>query len=80
MRVRSYAIDVIAGPTKVYPHVAATGPTQVRKRLRERGEASLPRRIVFVGPWYEHADAPHARVLLRAPRAAKLSPRRRGAS
>jgi hypothetical protein len=29
-------IDVIAGPN-VHPQVTAIGPTQVRKRLRERG-------------------------------------------
>jgi hypothetical protein len=52
-------------PTKVHAHVAAIGPTQARKRLRERRIASLPFRIVFVKP-HEHADAPHARVLLRA--------------
>jgi hypothetical protein len=32
LRERSYPIDVTAGPTKVDPHVAAIGPTQVRKR------------------------------------------------
>src|SRR5439155_14922369 len=35
LRERSYPIDVTAAPTKVDPHVAATGPTQVRKRLSE---------------------------------------------
>jgi hypothetical protein len=34
---RSYPIDVHAEPPKVHPHVAAVGPTQVRKCLRERG-------------------------------------------
>jgi hypothetical protein len=33
---RSYPIDVTAAPSKVHPQVAAIGPTQVRKRLRER--------------------------------------------
>jgi hypothetical protein len=71
-RERSYSIDVGAGPTKVYPHVAI-GPTQVRKRLSERKDVSLPHGIVFVEP-DEHADAPHAVALLRARRE---RPRRR---
>jgi hypothetical protein len=64
LRERSYPIDVIAEPTKVHPHVAAIGPAQVRKRLRERREARLLHGIVFVAP-HEHADAPHAVALLR---------------
>src|SRR6516162_8476089 len=47
LRKRSYPIDVIAAPPKVHPHVAAIAPTQVRKRLGERGEAKLPLRIGF---------------------------------
>jgi hypothetical protein len=35
LRERSDPIDVTAGPPKVDHHVAAIGPTQVRKRLRE---------------------------------------------
>src|SRR5215471_7997457 len=35
LRGRSYPVDVTAGRTKVDPHVAALGPTQVRKRSRE---------------------------------------------
>jgi hypothetical protein len=57
------------------PHVAAITPTQVRKRLRERREASLQHRIVFVER-HEHADAPHALGLLRA---RHERPRRRAA-
>src|SRR5262249_34695467 len=38
---------------------------QVRKRLRDRREATLLLGIVFVAP-HEHADAPHAAALLRA--------------
>ena len=64
LRKRSYPIDVGAEPPKVHPHVAAIGPTQVRKRLSERGEAKLPLWIVFVAR-HEHADAPHAVALLR---------------
>jgi hypothetical protein len=63
LRERSYPIGVTAGPPKVHPQVAI-GPTQVRKRLRERKVATLPLRIVFV-VWHEHADAPHAVALLR---------------
>src|SRR6516164_2718532 len=60
---------------KVYPHVAAIGPTQVRKRLRERGVAKLPLRIIFLEP-HEHADAPYALRLLRP---CRERPRRRAA-
>jgi hypothetical protein len=61
---RSYPIDVTAAPTKVDPHVAAVGPTQVRKPSRESRVARLPLRIVFVKS-HEHADAPHSAWLLR---------------
>jgi hypothetical protein len=65
LRERSHPIDVIlAAPPKVHPHVAAIGPTRVRKRLRERREARLHDGIVFVAH-HEHADAPHAVALLR---------------
>jgi hypothetical protein len=67
LRERPYPIDVTAGPTKVDPHVAAIGPTQARKRLRERREGKLHLRIIFVG-LYEHADALHPLALLRARR------------
>jgi hypothetical protein len=67
LRERSYPIDVTAAPPKVNPHVAAIGPTQARKRLRERREASLRLRIIFVVR-YEHADAPHPLALLRTRR------------
>jgi hypothetical protein len=50
LREHSYPIDVIAEPTNVHPHVAAIDPTQVRKRLRERSEATLLLGIVFVPP------------------------------
>jgi hypothetical protein len=56
-------IDVTAAPPKVHPHVAAIGPAQARKRLRERRVATLPLRIVFVVR-HEHADAPHPLALL----------------
>jgi hypothetical protein len=61
---RSHPIDVTAGPPKVHPHIAAIGPTQVRKLLRERKEAKLPLGIVFVAR-HEHAHAPHPLGLLR---------------
>ena len=64
---RSCPIDVIAGPPKVDPHVAAFGPTQARKRLRERRDLSLCHGIVFVAR-LEHADAPYAVALLRPQR------------
>ena len=75
LRERSYPIDVNAAPPKVDPHVAPIGPTQVRKRLSECGEGRLIHQIVFVAG-HEHADAPHAVALLRAPRAAMPLPRR----
>src|SRR6516165_6936046 len=74
VRVRSYQIDVTAGPTKVHAHVAAIGSTQVRKRLCERGNVSLPHGIVF-DVRHEHADAPYAVALLR-PRRKRPSGRR----
>jgi hypothetical protein len=41
LRDRLYPIDVTAAPMKVHPHVAAIGPTQARKCLRERRVAKL---------------------------------------
>ena len=64
-RERPYLIGVSAPPMKVHTHVAAIGPTQVRKRLRERGEASLRLGIIFVVR-HEHADASHPLARLRA--------------
>jgi hypothetical protein len=61
---RSYPIGIIAAPSKIHPQVAAIGPTQVRKRLCERGHVSLPHGIVFVAR-HEPADAPHPLALLR---------------
>jgi hypothetical protein len=54
---RSYPIDVTVAPTKVHPHVAASGPTQARKGLSKRRDGSLHQGIVFVAR-HEHADAP----------------------
>jgi hypothetical protein len=48
LRKRSYPIDVTAAPPEVDPYIAAIGPTQVRKRFRERREVSLRQGIVFV--------------------------------
>jgi hypothetical protein len=50
VRERSHPIGVNARPTKVDPHVAAIGPPQVRKRLRERKDVSLQHGIVVVAP------------------------------
>ena len=72
--VGSQPVGVIqAAPPEVHPQVAANGPTQIRKRLRERGEERLVDGIVFVARC-EHADAPYALALLR-PR--NRRPRRR---
>ena len=35
------AVDPVAGITNVHPHVAAIGPAQARKRLRERGGTTV---------------------------------------
>jgi hypothetical protein len=59
LRERLYPIGVTAAPPRVHSHVAATGPAQVRKRLRERRVDELPPWIVFVER-HEHADAPGA--------------------
>jgi hypothetical protein len=67
LRECSYPIDVGAAPTKVHPHVATIGPTQARKRLRERRQQSLRPGIVFVVR-REHADPPHPLALLCARR------------
>jgi hypothetical protein len=64
LRKRAYPTGVTAGPAKVYLHVAALGPTQVRKGLRERRKARPHHRLVFVER-DEHADPPHAVTLLR---------------
>jgi hypothetical protein len=70
---RSYPTVVSARPTKVRPHIATIGPTQVRKRLIERRDVTFRLSIVFV-IGHEHADAPNAVALLR-PR--RKRPRRR---
>jgi hypothetical protein len=73
LRERLKPIVVIAGPTKVHPHVAAIDPTQARKRLQERRDVRQTRGRAAP---QEHADAPHAVALLR-PR--RERPRRRAA-
>jgi hypothetical protein len=66
LRERSYPIDITTAPTKVNSHVAAIGPTQVRKRLSEPRHPSI-KGIVFVES-HEHADPTHPAALLRARR------------
>jgi putative ABC transport system substrate-binding protein len=53
-----YPIDVTAAPSNVDPHVAAFGPTQARKRLREHRDATLPLRIIE----YRSADGQYDRL------------------
>jgi hypothetical protein len=53
----------IDGPTNVHQQVTALSPTQLRKSLRQLGEAGLSFEIVFV-PIHQHGDAPHALTLL----------------
>jgi hypothetical protein len=67
----SYPIGAIAVPPKVNPHIAAIGPTQVRKRLRERSVTKVGPRIASVAR-REHPDSPHARAAAPAPQAATL--------
>jgi hypothetical protein len=47
----------------IHVHVA-TGPTQLRKRLRESGELGLSLGISFVER-HQHPDPPHTLDLLR---------------
>jgi hypothetical protein len=60
-------VDAADGPAKVHPHVAAVGPTQLRKSLHESGELGHSVRIVL-SKWHQHSNAPHALALLRARR------------
>jgi len=69
MRKRSYPMGVTAAPPQGPSHVAAIGPTQVRKRLSECRGGRLRLGIVSIAH-HEHADPPHAVALLRAPKAA----------
>ena len=62
-RCRSHPIGIAGGPTNVR-HVAAFGPTQLRKPLGEPGQVGLSRRIVFVER-HQHADPPQPFGLLR---------------
>jgi hypothetical protein len=57
-------VDVAGGPTNVHPQIAAIGPTQLRKPLRERGVVGLS--LVFAEP-RQHADPLDAVGLLRVP-------------
>jgi hypothetical protein len=63
---------VSSPPTEGPSHVAANGPTQVRRRLSECRDATLRLGIVFV-VWHEHGDAPHAVALLRRERPRRYS-------
>src|SRR5262249_44394542 len=51
------------GPARIDPYVATYSPTQQSQPLMERCEASLEYRIAC-GCGQEHADPPHAPVLL----------------
>src|SRR5215471_18176366 len=54
IRIRS-----AGGPTNVHAQVAAIGPTQLRKSLREPGEVGFCLRIVFIER-HQSTDPPHA--------------------
>jgi hypothetical protein len=62
-------VDAVTDPTNVHAQVAAIGPTQLRKPLREPGEPTLcsSQSIVFIAH-HQHAQASHAVGLLRARR------------
>src|SRR5262249_14165407 len=64
-RVSTKAVHITRGPTRVDPHVAPISPAQFHQPVHERGEPSLPLRIILACI-QEHADAPHALALLRA--------------
>jgi hypothetical protein len=68
-------VKIAGGPTNFHPQVAAIGPTQLRKPLREPGEEGLYLRIVFAIR-HHYADPPHALGL----RAHRKRPRRRCAA
>src|SRR5262245_21863325 len=62
-RVSPNLSDIGGGPARIDPYVATYSPTQQSQPLMERCEASLEYRIAC-GCGQEHADAPHAPVLL----------------
>src|SRR5262245_46564375 len=62
-RVPSNLSDIGGGPARIDPYIATYSPTQQSQTLMERCEASLKYRIAC-GCGQEHADAPHAPVLL----------------
>jgi hypothetical protein len=68
-REHSRQVDSAGGPN-VRPHVAAVGPAQLGKLLREAGELGLSDGIVFVSK-DQHADPSHA-LALRKDRGAVL--------
>ena len=53
------------GQANVDPHIAAIGPTQLRKPARQPGRVGLRLRIGFI-ELDEHTDPPHWFSLLRA--------------
>jgi hypothetical protein len=74
-RKHPHPVNIGGAPTNVDPQIAAIGPTQLLKPLREPGELGLSARIVFVRV-DQHADPPHAIGLLRS---RHQRPRRRAA-
>src|SRR6516162_2573710 len=58
-----HPVSIAGGPTNIDAHVAAIGPTQARKRLRERRVVTLRHGIVFAAR-HEHADASYPVGLL----------------
>jgi hypothetical protein len=66
-REHLHPLGAAGGPTNVDPHIAAIGPTQLRKPARQPGRIGLRLRIVFI-ELDKHADPAHPIVLLRARR------------
>src|SRR5262249_39818257 len=64
-RILSHGVCTRATPTIVDPHVAARTPPCFLQPLCERGNTSVPFRIIS-SQIDDHADAPHALALLRA--------------
>jgi hypothetical protein len=61
-----HPVNVTGSPTNVYPHVAAIGPTQLRKSLHEPREVGFSLAIVFIVR-HQNADLSRAVGLLGQP-------------
>src|SRR5262249_34965571 len=64
-REHLHPLDAASAPANVDSHIAAIGPTQLRKPARQPGRVGLRLRISFID-LNEHADPPHWLGLLRS--------------